>query len=114
LGSEVGPLTHDGEGAERAEAALRDAVLHIERHNYQIVSLDITVSVPELSANRMEGIRQGLAKFAHVGPANVVVKSAPGAGMPGAGGEEATAIAITLLDQIADLDMLHASIRSGG
>ncbi len=93
---------------------LREAVRLIERHNYQVVNLDITlVADGSPSISHLSGLRDELAGAIHVAPANVSVKQAPRTAWLEADGGVA-AIAITLLNQIADLDALHASIRSGG
>lgn len=105
------------ENSERnAEGRLRDAVRIIERHNYQVVNLDITVlGDASYSESAMNEIRDRVAELVHISPAGVVTKE-PGMNpipWPGVGGGVA-AVAIILLDQISDLDALHASIRSGG
>lgn len=99
-----------------AEEKLRDAIRIIERHNYQVVNLDITILAdapyPEVA---LDGIRERVAELVHISPASVVTKEPamnPTPWLEFRGG--VAAIAITLLDQISDLDALHASIRSGG
>jgi 2C-methyl-D-erythritol 2,4-cyclodiphosphate synthase len=95
---------------------LREAVRLIERHNHQVVNLDITVlaDVPYAEAALHE-IRERVAELVHIAPANVVTKKSEMNPTPWLeAGHGVAAIAITLLDQISDLDTLHASIRSGG
>ncbi|MEE9579359.1 MAG: 2-C-methyl-D-erythritol 2,4-cyclodiphosphate synthase [Gemmatimonadota bacterium] len=103
-------------GAGSAEGELREAVRLIERHNHQVVNLDITVlaDVPYPEAALYE-IRERVAELVHISPANVVTKKSEINPTPWLeAGNGVAAIAITLLDQISDLDALHASIRSGG
>jgi 2C-methyl-D-erythritol 2,4-cyclodiphosphate synthase len=103
-------------GAGGAEGELREAVRLIERHNHQVVNLDITVlaDVPYPEAALHE-IRERVAELVHIAPANVVTKKSEINPTPWLeAGNGVAAIAITLLDQISDLDALHASIRSGG
>ena len=61
----------------------------------------------------------GVAEVVHVSPANVAVKHAGGGHVvwleAAAGGTRGiAAVAVALLNQVSDLDALHASIRSGG
>ena len=108
----------DPDPAPDATASLgeevREAVRLIERHNYQVVNLDITIIIEEpAEPSHIGGLREELADTTHVGPSHVSVKQAPV--LPwSAANEGIAAIAVALLDQIADLDALHASIRSGG
>jgi 2C-methyl-D-erythritol 2,4-cyclodiphosphate synthase len=103
-------------GAGIAERELREAVRLIESHNHQVVNLDITVlsGVP-CSETVLREIRERVAELAHIAPANVTTKRPEMNPTPWLeAGNGFAAIAITLLDQISDLDTLHASIRSGG
>ena len=116
------PATRDAletsaKGAEgSAERELRETVRLIERHNHQVVNLDITVlaGVP-CPEDALREIRERVAELVHIAPANVVTKKPETNPTPWLeAGNGVAAIAITLLDQISDLDALHASIRSGG
>jgi 2C-methyl-D-erythritol 2,4-cyclodiphosphate synthase len=103
-------------GAGSAEGELREAVRLIERHNHQVVNLDITVltDVP-YPESALHEIRERVAELVHIAPANVAMKKSEVSPTPRLeAGNGIAAIAITLLDQISDLDALHASIRSGG
>ena len=102
--------------AKGAERELRETVRLIERHNHQVVNLDITVlaGVP-CPEDALREIRELVAELVHIAPANVVTKKSETNPTPWLeAGDGVAAIAITLLDQISDLDALHASIRSGG
>jgi len=102
--------------AKGAERELRETVRLIERHNHQVVNLDITVlaGVP-CPEDALREIRELVAELVHIAPANVVTKKSETNPTPWLeAGNGVAAIAITLLDQISDLDALHASIRSGG
>lgn len=95
---------------------LREAIRCIERYNYQVVNLDVTVlgdrQYPEA---RLSEIRENVAALVHVAPANVALKEGEVNPIRRLDAESGiAAIAVTLLDQISDLDALHASIRSGG
>jgi 2-C-methyl-D-erythritol 2,4-cyclodiphosphate synthase len=111
-------LDADGAGAGgdtvNGERDLREAVRLIERHNYQIVNIDITLMADGPRADfHLPELRGELAEVLHVSPTSVSTKQAGGtAWLRDDGG--VAAIAVALLDQIADLDALHASIRSGG
>jgi len=109
--------SQEGAGSEHA---LREAVRLVERENYQVVNLDISVVTedPEISRH-FASVSERIAELVHVSPANVAVKHAGGgrlvwleAAAGGTGG--VAAVAVALLNQVADLDALHASIRSGG
>lgn len=103
-----------------SEDALREAVRLVERENYQVVNLDISVVTEGLELSpHFASLSERIAELVHVSPANVAVKHA-GRGRlvwleAAAGGKGGvTALAVATLNQVADLDALHASIRSGG
>ena len=109
--------SEEGAGPEHA---LRGAVRLVERENYQVVNLDISVVTEDLEISpHLSSVSERIAEVVHVSPANVAVKHA-GAGRfvwleAAAGGTGGvTAVAVATLNQVADLDALHASIRSGG
>ena len=109
--------SEEGAGSEHA---LREAVQLLERENYQVVNLDISVVTEDLEISpHSASVSERIAEVVHVSPANVAVKHAGGgrlvwleAAASGTGG--VAAVAIATLNQVADLDALHASIRSGG
>jgi 2C-methyl-D-erythritol 2,4-cyclodiphosphate synthase len=103
-------------GLGSGERELQEVVRLIERHNHQVVNLDVTVlaDMPYPEAALHE-IRERVAELVHIAPANVMTKRSEMSATPWLEtGNGVAAIAITLLDQISDLDALHASIRSGG
>jgi len=109
--------SEEGDGSKHA---LRDAVRLVERENYQVVNLDISVVTEGLEISpHFARVSERIAEEVHVSPANVAVKHAGGGRLVGleaaAGGKGGvTVVAVALLNQVADLDALHASIRSGG
>lgn len=99
------------------QSVLRQAVQGIERENYQVVNLDVTVWAPSggTEGARLVAMADSLAELVHVAPTNVSVKAGRASEVFGLSASDGVAaMAVTLLDQIADLDTLHASIRSGG
>lgn len=105
----------DLEGADSMRL-LEEAVRRVEGENYQVVNLDVTVVAesPPI-APRAPQMARSLARPLHLSPAQVNVKGKSAEGMGWIGREEGLGVlAVTLLDQVADLDALHASIRSGG
>lgn len=103
------------EGADSMRL-LEEAVREVEEENYQVVNLDVTVVTesPRIAPHASEMARS-LAGRLHLSPAHVNVKGKSAEGMGWIGREEGLGVlAVTLLDQVADLDALHASIRSGG
>ncbi len=108
------------EEEDGSEHALREAVRLVERENYQVVNLDISVVTEGLEISRhFASVSERIADVVHVSPVNVAVKHA-GRGRlvwleaPAGGTGGVVAVAVALLNQVADLDALHASIRSGG
>ncbi len=109
--------SEEGAGSEHA---LHEAVQLVERANYQVVNLDISVVTEGLEISpHFASVSERIAQAVHVSPANVAVKHAGRgrlvwleAAVGGTGG--VAAVAVVLLNQVADLDALHASIRSGG
>lgn len=116
-----------GAGSEAAEAAhpLERAVRRVEGENYQVVNLDVSVlGGPTAVAALSEEPRRlalDLAERLHTTPGAVSLKVSPahaveGAGREGEGGpgfEGGEVFAVVLLDQMRDIDALHASIRGG-
>ena len=95
---------------------LAEAVRMVERENYQVVNVDVSVVT---ESPRIEphagGMREALAERLGIDTGHVSVrgKSAEGMGWIGRG-EGLAVLAVALLDRIADLDTLHASLRAGG
>lgn len=88
----------------------------LEADNYQVVNLDITVisESPRISPHA-EAIRASLADMLLIAPRNVNVKGKTNEGMGWIGRGEGLAVtAAALIDQMADIDALHASMRAGG
>jgi len=121
LGGGTPPAEYDPSEEEAgSEHALREAVRLVERQNYQVVNLDISVVSEGLEISpHFASVSERIAEVVHVSPASVAVKHA-GAGRlvwleaTGGGTGDVAAVAVALLNQVADLDALHASIRSGG
>ncbi len=114
------PRTDSSEEGAGSEDALREAVQLVERENYQVVNLDISVVTEGLEISRhFASVSERIADVVHVSPVNVAVKHAGGGRLvwleaPAGGTGGVAAVAVALLNQVADLDALHASIRSGG
>ncbi len=88
----------------------------VEERNYQVVNVDVTVvtELPRISphADAMANI---LSRYLHIGPDSVSIKGKSNEGMGWIGRSEGLAVmAVALLNQIGDIDALHASIRAGG
>lgn len=95
---------------------LRRAVRRLEEENYQVVNVDVTVVAerPRV-APHVESMRRRLADPLRVAASHVSVKGKSNEGMGWVGRSEGLAVmAVALLDRMADLDTLHASMRSGG
>lgn len=108
--SEASGGSADGE-AGTSEAVLARAVRRVERENYQVVNADVSLRRGEPPGHETTGrVADRLAAALHVAPAAVSVKWSAGGALPGG---ELRALAVVLLDQIGDIDALHASIRGG-
>jgi 2-C-methyl-D-erythritol 2,4-cyclodiphosphate synthase len=95
---------------------LARAVRRIEERNYQVVNVDVTVvtETPRIGPH-VAAMRDELASRLHVSPSAVSIKGKTNEGMGWIGrGEGVASIAVALVDQIGDIDALHASIRGGG
>lgn len=95
---------------------LAEAVRMVEAENYQVVNVDVTVvaETPRIAPHAGE-MREALAGRLGVDPGHVSVRGKSGEGMGWIGRREGLAVlAVALLDRIADLDTLHASLRAGG
>ena len=95
---------------------LAEAVRLVEGENYQVVNVDVSVVAesPRIAPHAV-GMREALAERLGVGPGQVSVRGKSAEGMGWIGRSEGLAVlAVALLDRIADLDTLHASLRAGG
>lgn len=95
---------------------LAEAVRRVEAKNYQVVNVDVTViaEAPRISAHA-GAMRERLCEALHTRPAAVSIKGTTNEKMGWIGrGEGLAVIAVASIDQIGDIDALHASIRSGG
>lgn len=105
----------DNEGADSI-GMLAAAVRRLEAENYQVVNIDVTVIAerPRIGPHAA-AMRERLAETVHARPSAVSVKGKTNEGMGWIGrGEGIAVIAVASIDQIGDIDALHASIRSGG
>jgi 2-C-methyl-D-erythritol 2,4-cyclodiphosphate synthase len=88
----------------------------VEERNYQVVNVDLTVVAerPRV-APHAAAMAGALAPYLRISPGSISVKGKTNEGMGWIGrGEGLAVIAVALLDQIGDIDALHASIRAGG
>lgn len=95
---------------------LAKAVRLVEERNYQVVNVDLTVvtETPRV-APYSEAIAAVLSRVLHIAPSAVSVKGKSNEGMGWIGRSEGLGVmAVALLNQIGDIDALHASIRAGG
>jgi len=95
---------------------LDQAFQMLEADNYQVVNLDLIVitEAPRISGHAT-AIAAALAGRLHVSNRNVNVKGKSNEGMGWIGRGEGLAVtAVVLIDQMADIDALHASMRAGG
>ena len=95
---------------------LSAAVSLIEERNYQVINADVTIVTESpriaLWAERMT---ERIAELLHIAPSCFSIKGKTNEGLGWIGrGEGLAVMAVTLLDQIGDIDTLHASIRTGG
>lgn len=108
-----------GEGGEAGPgrsslALLEESVALLERENYQVVNVDLTVlsEGPRLGPY-VARMAAALSERLHAGPASVSIKPREWRVRPSAQ-PAVGVIAVALIDQIGDIDALHATIRSGG
>ncbi len=95
---------------------LERTVRLVEERNYQVVNVDITVvtEAPRVSPHS-EAMATILSRVLHIAPSAVSIKGKTNERMGWIGRAEGLAVtAVALLDQIGDIDALHASIRAGG
>ena len=102
-------------GADSMEL-LSDTLRLVERHNYQVVNVDVTVIAehPRI-APYVDQMTRELATRLQTAPSSVSVKGKTNDGLGWIGrGEGIATIAVVLIDQMRDIDALLASMRSGG
>ncbi len=116
---EPGGSSGGGPGASRDE--LSRAVRAVERENYQVVNVDLTLVGDSRPHERPdEELRERLADRLHVSPGHVSVwggtgsSAAPAAGTPPDGAESAGVLAVALLDRMPPMDQTHSTLRAGG
>lgn len=94
-------------------AFLEEAVRAVEAENYQVVNVDVLVTGIGDEGGSLGTVAARVAEILHAPPAAVSLKPVSGRRRPGESGS-VTARAVVLIDQIGDLDALHATIRTGG
>lgn len=95
---------------------LERTIRWVEERNYQVVNVDVAVvaEAPRISPHS-EAMSAVLSRYLHIAPEAVSIKGKSNEGMGWIGRCEGLAVmAVVLLDQIGDIDALHASIRAGG
>jgi 2-C-methyl-D-erythritol 2,4-cyclodiphosphate synthase len=95
---------------------LGEALYLLEADNYQVVNVDVTViaEAPRIGGHA-DAIATSIARVLRISPRNVNVKGKSNEGMGWIGrGEGLAVMAAVLIDQMADIDALHASMRAGG
>jgi len=115
IGARFPDANPEHEGADSVRL-LAEVVRMIEAENYQVVNVDVTVVTesPRIGPYA-PAMRERLAETLHTGPGAVSVKGKSNEGMGWIGkGEGLGVIAVASIEQIADIDALHASVRSGG
>ncbi|MGI9038133.1 MAG: 2-C-methyl-D-erythritol 2,4-cyclodiphosphate synthase [Gemmatimonadota bacterium] len=92
---------------------LRRAVRLLEAENYQVVNADVTViaEAPRIEPHAA-AMAEKIAGILQIAPGCVSIKGKSNEGLGWIGRREGLAVhAVALLDRIADIDALHASIR---
>jgi 2-C-methyl-D-erythritol 2,4-cyclodiphosphate synthase len=97
-------------------ALVVETVRLIEERNYQVVNVDVTIVTESPRVGPWVGeMVERVAGLLRVSGPCVSIKGKSNEGMGWIGrGEGLAVIAVALLDQIGDIDTLHASIRTGG
>lgn len=95
---------------------LAKSVRLIEERNYQVVNVDVTVIAESPRVGPWaDAMAEEVARRLHVSRASISIKGKTNEGMGWIGrGEGLAVLATVLLDQMGDIDTLHASIRTGG
>ncbi len=102
------------EGADSLEL-LAEAVRELERENYQVVNVDVTVvaETPRV-APHAEAMARAIAERLHVAPGAISVKGKSNEGLGWVGREEGLAVlAVAAVDRIGEMDALHAALGDG-
>lgn len=101
VGSHFPPTDEKWRGADSMEL-LRQAVTVLERANYQVVNVDITVICQTPKIGPVAGaIRERIGQALHVGPDYVSVKGKTNESMGWIGREEGLAVhAVALIDRV--------------
>lgn len=108
-----------GEDVGGGRDALSRAVRAVERENYQVVNVDLTL-VGDVDPNERpdDELRERLADRLHVSPGHVSVgpgsSAAPAAGSQPDGTVSAGVTAVALLDRMPPMDRTHSTLRAGG
>lgn len=111
----VGPGTRAGEPDRRVEGRLGRTVRDVERRNYQVVNVDVTLrSGDPPHRKQVAEMRETLADRMHVSPGHVSVTLDDPAGPSSEAGAGPDAIAVVLIDRIGSVDSIHAALRAGG
>lgn len=95
---------------------LEQTIRWVEERNYQVVNVDVTVVAeqPRITPHT-EAMSHVLSRYLHIAPDAVSIKGKSNEGMGWIGRSEGLAVtAVALLNQIGDIDALHASMRAGG
>lgn len=102
-------------GADSMEL-LAAAVRLIEERNYQVVNADVTIVTESPRVGPWaDPMGERLAERLRISSSCVSIKGKTNEGMGWVGrGEGLAVMVVVLLDQIGDIDTLHASIRTGG
>lgn len=97
-------------------ALLAETVRLIEERNYQVVNVDVVIVTESPRVGPwVADMAERVAALLRISGSCVSVKGKTNEGMGWVGrGEGLAAMAVVLLDQIGDIDTLHASIRTGG
>jgi len=105
VGSHFPPTDDAWKGADSMEL-LRRAVEVLERENYQVVNVDVTVICQTPKIGPVAGeIRQRLGEVLRVGPGHVSVKGKTNEGMGWIGAGEGLAVhAVALVDRVSGGD----------
>lgn len=95
---------------------LAGAVRLIEERNYQVVNVDVTIVAESPRVGPwVTAMSERIAELLRIADSCVSIKGKSNEGMGWIGrGEGLAVMAVALLDQIGDIDTLHASIRTGG
>ncbi|MFQ5677945.1 MAG: 2-C-methyl-D-erythritol 2,4-cyclodiphosphate synthase [Gemmatimonadota bacterium] len=127
LGGVCEQLAEDEGGAAGGPLGLlANAVRLLEEENYQVVNVDVLVAEAPSSPNADPGrtarltaelrtVAARLAEVVHTAPHQVCVRRSPAGGFIGTpGGDQVAVLAVVLVNQMQDIDVVHATMRSGG